>query len=310
MTMMGHNSRSLASAAEANIETGVWLLCKEALVTAISDSRLDRLHLKVLACMIEFINARSAKAWPDRTMIAQRLNVEPVTVSNKLRELRLLGYLIAERERVEDAGNRSLMVYTVGNIDHDTIRREITAFVKRIRESDNAPESPRAVTPGEMKVTAGGDRKSLNTVTVTECGDSKSPRAVTSNSSEVSNIYNNKPTTVERPAKPEKSPRTVTRGTRLPDDWFLPKTWGDWTVQNFEVNAVKVRVEAERFKNYWLAKSKDATKLDWFRTWQNWCSEDRKGWKRRVDPGQHAPDLIDAVERKQTVDDLYAWRPT
>jgi hypothetical protein len=32
-----------------------------------------------------------------------------------------------------------------------------------------------------------------------------------------------------------------------------------------------VRIEAKKFRNYWVAKSgKDATKLDWEATWENW----------------------------------------
>lgn len=34
---------------------------------------------------------------------------------------------------------------------------------------------------------------------------------------------------------------------------------------------VDLRVETEKFINYWIAKAgKDATKLDWGRTWKNW----------------------------------------
>jgi len=36
--------------------------------------------------------------------------------------------------------------------------------------------------------------------------------------------------------------------------------------------ALDLRPEAEAFANYWASKSgKDATKLDWHRTWLNWC---------------------------------------
>lgn len=31
---------------------------------------------------------------------------------------------------------------------------------------------------------------------------------------------------------------------------------------------------AGKFRNYWVAKTKDATKLDWKATWENWCDSD------------------------------------
>lgn len=177
---MSDAAQSLQDAARANVETGVLLLCKEALITAIQDNRLQRTHLRVLACVADCINRKTAKAWPGRQAIARALEIEPVTVSNTLRELRLWGYLIAGRERVAEAGNRSLMVYTFGNVDHETLRREIQGYVDRIK--------------GNLKVTPGGDfQKSPPKVPVTSEGDfwrakvtlgggRKSPQEVDSNS--------------------------------------------------------------------------------------------------------------------------------
>jgi hypothetical protein len=124
MTVIGHNSGSLASAAEANVETGIWLLAKEFLVTAIQDRRLDRGHLRVLACFAQLVNRASGKAWPNRTTIAAMAGMTPKAVSTAVCELKALGYLISGKEPVEMAGNQVLTVYTFGNIDHDTIRRE------------------------------------------------------------------------------------------------------------------------------------------------------------------------------------------
>lgn len=264
-----YNPPSLNAAAQANIETGVLLLCKEALQTAIDDNRLDRLHLKVLSRLAGFINTKTAKAWPDRRTLAALMGVEPVTVSNKLRELRVWGYLIGERERVAEANNRSLMVYTFGNIDHETIRREIQGYIDRINKvtegSDyRPPKSPPAViqkSPPAVTVTAHGDYQPLK---VTAHGARKSPPTVDSNSkkeevSEVS-VF----------ASPAAQP---TRGTRLPADWQLPRAYGEWTLAEFpRLSAIQVRDEGHRFHDYWIAKSgKDAAKLDWFATWRNWC---------------------------------------
>lgn len=60
------------------------------------------------------------------------------------------------------------------------------------------------------------------------------------------------------------------RGTRLPDDWFLPKDWGEWaTAEGWNEQAI--RIEADKFRDYWISKAgKEATKLDWKATWRNW----------------------------------------
>jgi len=60
------------------------------------------------------------------------------------------------------------------------------------------------------------------------------------------------------------------RASRLAADWFLPMEWGEWAISE-GMDRDAVRVQADRFKDYWLAKAgKDATKLDWQATWRNW----------------------------------------
>lgn len=137
---------SLDEAVQANLNTGILLLCKEALVTAIQDRRLHRGHLRVLAAIATFMNSTTAKAWPGRAAIATLLGMPVKTVSNLLLELRGFGYLIADKQAVEEANNKRLTVYTWGKIDHETIRREITSFVEGVRSGKvppwREPESP------------------------------------------------------------------------------------------------------------------------------------------------------------------------
>ncbi len=67
-----------------------------------------------------------------------------------------------------------------------------------------------------------------------------------------------------------KAPAKAIKGTRLPKDWVLPKAWGMWALEK-GLPREKVITEAERFRNYWVAKSgKDASKVDWEATWRNW----------------------------------------
>lgn len=63
------------------------------------------------------------------------------------------------------------------------------------------------------------------------------------------------------------------RGTRLPEDWSLPDDWRDWSRVNCPAaSAEMINREALKFANYWQAKAgRDAAKIDWRKTWQNWC---------------------------------------
>ena len=62
----------------------------------------------------------------------------------------------------------------------------------------------------------------------------------------------------------------------LPDDWQLPRTWGEWALAEYpHWTADVVRLEADKFRDHWRAKSgKDARKADWPATWRNWCRSD------------------------------------
>ena len=60
------------------------------------------------------------------------------------------------------------------------------------------------------------------------------------------------------------------RGSRLPEDWALPRAWGEWAVSEGWPEG-QVRDEAEKFKDYWIsATGQKATKMDWLATWRNW----------------------------------------
>jgi len=103
-------------------------------------------------------------------------------------------------------------------------------------------------------------------------------------------------TPTAEPAKPKKPDRShgkrterATQGSRLPEDWQLPKTWGDWALQERpDLSVDDVRREAACFADYWRAKAgKDARKADWEAIWRIWI--------RRVNPkNQHTSALVRA----------------
>lgn len=61
-------------------------------------------------------------------------------------------------------------------------------------------------------------------------------------------------------------------GTRLPADWLLPSKWGQWALENTNLTESEIRLEAEKFKDHWLANANRASgrKADWQATWRNW----------------------------------------
>lgn len=65
-------------------------------------------------------------------------------------------------------------------------------------------------------------------------------------------------------------PNKRRRGSRLPEDWFLPMEWGNDALEK-GLTTEEIRVQAEKFKNHWISKTgKDATKANWKATWGNW----------------------------------------
>lgn len=75
---------------------------------------------------------------------------------------------------------------------------------------------------------------------------------------------------------PTRSP--VKKGTRLSEDWEVSEELGAPLVEEYVSRGWGRREtfefllkEQEKFKDYWIAKTgKDATKLDWDRTFKNW----------------------------------------
>ena len=58
--------------------------------------------------------------------------------------------------------------------------------------------------------------------------------------------------------------------SRLPPDWRLPATWGEWAMSEGMAEPM-VRQEAAKFHDYWKGvPGSKGVKLDWLATWRNW----------------------------------------
>ncbi len=85
------------------------------------------------------------------------------------------------------------------------------------------------------------------------------------------------------------------RATRLPENWVLPASWGEWAVKQGYSEA-HIRLEADKFRDFWCSKSgKDATKVDWFATWRNWMRNSRNSTQRGHAPPE--PTLADGFKQ-------------
>jgi len=89
------------------------------------------------------------------------------------------------------------------------------------------------------------------------------------------------PDTEEEKKEPKGS--SEKKASRLPEEWALPKAWGEWAVKE-GMDAATVRREADKFRDYWHSISvAKGRKLDWQATWRNWVRkalDDRKPLRR------------------------------
>lgn len=87
---------------------------------------------------------------------------------------------------------------------------------------------------------------------------------------------NQEPIIKSKDLSPQKA--TTSKATRLPKDWELPKTWGDWALsEKPNLTVVDVRRIAADFKDYWISNASRAIgkKDDWLATWRIWVRKER-----------------------------------
>lgn len=71
--------------------------------------------------------------------------------------------------------------------------------------------------------------------------------------------------------------RNSKRGSAIPRDWKLPRSYGLWALEQFSHwTEDDVRRIAEKFHDHWLANGKPMK--DWEATWRNWCRNEQRLW--------------------------------
>lgn len=79
------------------------------------------------------------------------------------------------------------------------------------------------------------------------------------------------------PSPPYRPPASQKRGSRLPDDFEPPEDWIAWAMAKRGWSRIEAIDECECFARHWQSKpGREATKLDWAKTWQNWAVNSRR----------------------------------
>jgi hypothetical protein len=111
-------------------------------------------------------------------------------------------------------------------------------------------------------------------------------------------------TDTERKKDSEKSTRKSARASRLAPDWQPSIEDINYAIGK-GLTEKRINTEAEKFRNYWIAKSGNAaSKLDWHATWQNWILNacERGGLpngRREQTLGDTARELADEIRERE-----------
>jgi hypothetical protein len=100
---------------------------------------------------------------------------------------------------------------------------------------------------------------------------SRSDRVVVTTTHRTTSTHNPETATPNpQPATPVPVAQTAPRGTRIKETWRPTIEDIGWARARGIPDA-QSRDETEKFVNHWLSKAgKDATKIEWSRTWRNW----------------------------------------
>lgn len=104
------------------------------------------------------------------------------------------------------------------------------------------------------------------------------------------------PVTVINPI--EQSGNGSARGTRLPEDWALTRSMGEWALAEQPTwTAEHVRKVAEKFRDYWHGvPGQRGRKTDWPATWRNWV-RDEKPLHGGASAGENKQESLEARNR-------------
>lgn len=123
------------------LQCGFILACFHTLLIAMKDRRLQHSHRAVLAILVENMPPEVGSTFVGRERIAQELNLASKTVSNALRELQDLGYILADNRRTQQTNYKSLRHYTINRLSREALEAALNRFTREIKARPH--QSPR-----------------------------------------------------------------------------------------------------------------------------------------------------------------------
>jgi hypothetical protein len=188
-------------------------------------------------------------AWPSLAAICEKTGLDRKTVISALDKLEVSGFLKDSGKRTGRTGQIKVYQFNFKR-DKDSVSGTLAKISGKESENGTDPKTEQF-------------RNSDSRVPKTDGNSTVFPSKSTENGTR----------NPQEPKGNQKNPQATHRGARLPTDWVLPKRYGEWAKQEFPAwDEAHIRKVATMFKNHWIAKSgRDACKLDWFATWQNWC---------------------------------------
>jgi DnaT-like ssDNA binding protein len=205
---------------------------------------------------------------------------------------------IAALEALVAAGATAEMVVAVVNAQQ---AEEITRIEER-RRKDRERKRNSKQSKGKRKFPRKDTENADPKVSLAANDDPQAQEleaASTTSPVNVANAVEQKEKSSPVPPPKEKSPTRVARArtreaTRLPDDW--QPTGDDLAFARSVLPTQLVEHEVGKFRDYWHAKPKDATKLDWSATFRTWCRRAVDGLSRGP-PGNRAAQRFFAADQ-------------
>ncbi len=154
------------------------------------------------------------------------------------------------------------VTFTLRITDDEWLKTKATLRDKNLIDSDNRPI---AWDKRQYKSDSSTERvsKHREKKKQDETLQKRSGNVLEQNRTDTEQIQNQNRTEQKKPSA---------RGSRLPKEWMLPKSWGEWAMhEKPEWSVDDVRKCSEKFRDYWISVSgSKGTKLDWEATWRNW----------------------------------------
>lgn len=310
--MLGHNQPSFDAIVEENLLRGLYLVQRDTLISACKDPRLGHRHRWVLAEIVAMTNDRTGTAFPGRKHLATITGYAESTIASTVYDLIEAGYLISAR-RAPEGGKRALAHYTVARPNLADLQAEIARYVEEQRALAKERIARRAWAKVDNGVNVRNDVEVHNGVNLraAEVDNGVDVDTVIDVDPVLATVTSNITTTLgdnkQGSSAPEKAPKQpkASRATRLSQEWLLPKSWGEWALDNYAISATKVRDEAASFRDYWTSVGGvKGTKTDWEATWRNWIRNSRGRYRRTREDSTVAPDLLAAQSQNEARD---AW---